>query len=74
MEKLMLALKNGGMRKVFYGLSALLAIFALAFAHRISGAEFVACFVPLVGSVMAANYGEHKVKEAAKDEAPKPNP
>lgn len=59
-DQLLASLKKNGMRKLFYALAGLAAIFILCFARRLTGGEFVAAFATLVGSVMAANGYEHK--------------
>lgn len=64
-DKLLGSLKKNGMRKLFYALAALIAIFILCFFRRLSGGEFVAAFATLVGTVMAANGYEHKTKKEA---------
>jgi hypothetical protein len=69
MEKTLAAIKNAGMRKIVWGLVALLSISVLCFGRRLAGGEFVTCFSVLVGSVMAANGFEHKSKQEAKSSA-----
>lgn len=65
-------IKKNGMRKMAWGLIALIAIFVLALAGKLGDSIFRDCFVALVGFVMGANYGEHKEKKKAEIAAPAP--
>ncbi len=71
--KFLLSIKNAGFRKIFAFLAALLALFTLCAAKKLTGGEFIAGFIPLVAAVMGANYGEHKEKEKA-NVPPQPPP
>lgn len=68
--KLLEAIKAAGMRKMVWGLIALLCVVALAALGKLgdvngNGTVFRDCFIALCGFVMGANYGEHRAKASA---------
>jgi peptidoglycan/LPS O-acetylase OafA/YrhL len=63
-------IKAAGMRKMVWGLIALLCVVALCALGKLgdvnsNGTVFRDCFVALCGFVMGANYGEHRAKSGA---------
>lgn len=77
MDKILLAIKNAGMRKMFFATLALVALTLLCAFAKLGGQDtngtiFRDCFIALCGFVMGANYGEHnaKSKEVKADAAP----
>lgn len=68
-------IKKNGMRKMAWGLIALICLVGLAAFGKLgdvngNGAIFRDCFIGLVGFVMGANYGEHREKKAAQAATP----
>jgi len=65
-------IKDAGMRKMLWGLIALLVLAVLSGLSRLDSSAFQNCFIALVGFVMGANYGEHKEKSKPPTPAPTP--
>lgn len=68
--KFLESIKANGMRKMIWGLIALISLEIVCIAAKYDGTIFRDCFIAIVGFVMGANYGEHKEKSKAARVAP----
>lgn len=65
-------LKKSGMRKVGSGLYMFSVTSYLVYLKALTGEEYKAIAIIIVGALMAANSYEHSRKEVKPNEAPKP--